>query len=105
MAYETLLVDQSDAVLTITVNRPEVLNAQSRFMREELDSALAVAAEDASVRVVIIAGAGEHFSAGHDIGSPQEKADQSRRPYPEGIPGRYQRGWDLNVANTLRWRA
>ena len=104
MPYDTLLLAQSGAVLEITVNRPEVLNAQSRFMREELDAALAAAAEDDSVRVVIIAGAGDHFSAGHDIGSPQEKADQARRPYPPGIPGRYQRGWDLNVANTLRWR-
>jgi enoyl-CoA hydratase len=104
MTYDTLLLDQDEAVLTITVNRPEVLNAQSRHLREELDAALAAAAEDASVRVVILAGAGEHFSAGHDIGSPQEKEDQARRPYPPGIPGRHQRGWDLNVANTLRWR-
>ena len=104
MGYENLLLDQTDAVLEITVNRPEVLNAQSRVLREELDAALAAAAEDASVRVVILAGAGEHFSAGHDIGSPQEKADQERRPYPPGLPGHYQRGWDLNVVNTLRWR-
>jgi enoyl-CoA hydratase len=38
------------------------------------------------VRVVIIAGAGEHFSAGRDIGSPQEKADQARRPYRRASP-------------------
>jgi enoyl-CoA hydratase len=104
MTYETLLLAQSGAVLEIVVNRPEVLNAQSRVMREELDAALAAAAEDDAVRVVVIGGAGEHFSAGHDIGSPQERADQERRPYAPGLPGRYQRGWDLNVANTLRWR-
>jgi len=39
MAYETLWLDQQEAVLTIAVNRPEVLNAQRRFMREELDRA------------------------------------------------------------------
>ena len=104
MSYQNLLLDQIDAVLKITVNRPEVLNAQSRILREEIDAALDEAADDAQVRVVIVAGAGEHFSAGHDIGSPQEKEDQERRPYPPGLPGRYQRGWDLNVANTLRWR-
>lgn len=87
MAYETLLLDQQDAVLTITVNRPEVLNAQSRLMREEFDQALAEAAEDDAVKVVIVAGAGKHFSAGHDIGSPQEKADRQRRPYAPGLPG------------------
>jgi enoyl-CoA hydratase len=104
MPYDTLLLEQRDAVLTITVNRPEVLNAQSRIMREELDRALAEAAEEDAVKVVIVAGAGKHFSAGHDIGSPQEREDQQRRPYPPGLPGHYQRGWDLNVANTLRWR-
>ncbi|ETW94553.1 MAG: hypothetical protein ETSY1_34365 [Candidatus Entotheonella factor] len=104
MPYETLLLDQQDAVLTITVNRPEVLNAQSRLMREEFDQALAEAAEDDAVRVVIVAGAGKHFSAGHDIGSPQEKEDRQRRPYAPGLPGEYKRTWDMNIANTLRWR-
>jgi enoyl-CoA hydratase len=104
MAYETLLLEQRQAVLTITVNRPEVLNAQSRIMREEFDHALAIAAEDDTVRVVIVAGAGQHFSAGHDIGSPQEREDRQRRPYPPGLAGEYKRGWDMNVANTLRWR-
>jgi enoyl-CoA hydratase len=104
MPYSTLLLERNGAVLTITVNRPEVLNAQSRVMREEFDQALAEAAEDEAVKVVIVAGAGKNFSAGHDIGSPQEREDRQRRPYPAGLSGEYQRGWDLNVANTLRWR-
>ena len=54
MAYETLLLEQQQAVLTITVNRPEVLNAQSRIMREEFDHALAMAAEDDTVRVLLV---------------------------------------------------
>ena len=104
MAYDTLVLAQHDAVLTITVNRPEVLNAQSRIMREEFDAALAQAAEDDSIRVVIVAGAGQHFSAGHDIGSPQEREDRQRRPFAPGIVGEYKRNWDFNIANTLRWR-
>ena len=60
MTYETLLLDQIDAVLKITVNRPEVRNAQSRIMLEEFDDALMKVADDESVRVVIVAGAGEH---------------------------------------------
>ena len=79
MAYTTLQLTQDEAVLTITVNRPEVLNAQSRLMLEEFDQAMDEAAENESVKVVIVAGAGQHFSAGHDIGSPQEKEDQ-RQP-------------------------
>ena len=104
MAYQNLLLDRDQAVLKITVNRPEVLNAQSRIMREELDIALAEAAEDESVRVVIIAGAGKHFSAGHDLGSPQELEDRQRRPYAPGMSGQFKRSWDQNLANTLRWR-
>ena len=104
MGYQNLALDQDRAVLKITVNRPEVLNAQSRIMREELDRALAEAGEDDSVRVVIIAGAGEHFSAGHDLGSPQEMADRQRRPYAPGMSGQFKRSWDQNLANTLRWR-
>ena len=50
MEYKTLLIDQEGAVLKITMNRPEVLNAQSRILREEYDDALARAAEDEAVR-------------------------------------------------------
>ncbi|MCH8892748.1 MAG: enoyl-CoA hydratase [Chloroflexi bacterium] len=104
MDYQTLLIDQDGAVLKITVNRPEVLNAQSRIMREEYDDALAQAAEDEAVHVVIVAGAGDHFSSGHDLGSPQEREDREKRPYPPGMPGRYKRSIDQNLTNTLRWR-
>ena len=103
-SYTNLLVEQNDVVLKITLNRPEVLNALSRILREELDDALLKAAEDDSVRVIIIAGAGRAFSAGHDLGSPQEVEDRKARPFPEGIPGEYKRTWDYNIPNTLRWR-
>jgi len=102
--YTDLLLEQSGPVLKVTVNRPEVLNAQSRIMREEFDDALNRAVDDESVRVIVIAGAGRHFSAGHDLGSPRELEDQKARPYPPGYRGQYQRAWDLNVENTLRWR-
>jgi enoyl-CoA hydratase len=104
MSYETLQLKQDNAILTITVNRPEVLNAQSRIMLEEFDRALVEAAEDDAVKVVIVAGAGSHFSAGHDLGSPQEREDRQRRPYAPGVPGVYKRGRDLYLDNTLRWR-
>ncbi len=104
MSYETLTLEQNEAVLTITVNRPEALNAQSRMMLEDFDRATAEAARDDSVKVIIVAGAGKHFSAGHDIGSPQELADQQRRPMKKGTASEYQRTWDLYFENTLRWR-
>ena len=104
MDYETLLLEQHEAVLKITVNRPEVLNAQSRLMREEFDDALARAAEDDETRVIIVAGAGKHFSAGHDLGSADELEDRKKRPFKPGFAGAYARSWDLNLENTMRWR-
>jgi enoyl-CoA hydratase len=104
MDYKTLLTSQEGAVLKITVNRPDVFNAQSRVMREEYDDALARAAEEDSVFVVIVAGAGEHFSSGHDLGSPEELEDRESRPYAPGLSGAYKRSVDLTLTNTLRWR-
>ena len=104
MSYETLRLQKDKSVLTITVDRPEALNAQSRLMLEEFDDAIAEASEDDTVKVIIVAGAGKHFSAGHDIGTPQERADWKNRPYPKGMPGEYRRGRDLYLDCTLRWR-
>ena len=50
MSYQTLTLARNEAVLTLTVNRPEVLNAQSRIMLEEFDQAMAQAAEDDASR-------------------------------------------------------
>ena len=104
MDYTDLTLVRDGAVLTITVDRPEVLNAQSRIMREELDHALLTAEYDEEVKVVIIAGAGDQFSAGHDLGSSQEMEDRERRPYSPDTEGEYERSWKQNIANTLRWR-
>src|SRR3954454_10516969 len=67
MAYETILYDVDGHVATITMNRPEAANAQSTTLIDELDAAFDAADADDGVRVVILAGAGKHFSAGHDL--------------------------------------
>ncbi len=67
MAYQTLLWDESDGVLTVTLNRPEVLNAVNDRMAEELLDALRRAAREAGVRSVILTGAGRGFCAGQDL--------------------------------------
>jgi enoyl-CoA hydratase len=69
MAYENILFEKKDNVAYITFNRPKVLNALNRKTVEELRVALIDARDDASVRVVILTGAGEKsFVAGADIG-------------------------------------
>ena len=104
MTYSTLLTERTGPVLKITTNRPEVLNAQSRILLEELDDAFLRAVDDNEVKVIILAGAGKHFSAGHDLGSPQEMADQKKTPLEPGFKGEYRRLWERFFENTMRWR-
>jgi enoyl-CoA hydratase len=104
MDFRTILCDKLGAVLRITANRPHVLNAQSRVMLLELDEAFGRAVEDADVRVIIVAGAGKHFSAGHDIGSGEELEDQKSHPTGPGMPENLKRLSELYLETTLRWR-
>jgi enoyl-CoA hydratase len=104
VTYSTLLTERIGAVLKITTNRPEVLNAQSRILLEELDDAFNAAVDDNEVKVIILAGAGKHFSAGHDLGSPQEMEDQKQTPLEPGFKGEYRRLWERFFENTMRWR-
>jgi enoyl-CoA hydratase len=69
MLYETLLLERSDAYAVVTINRPKVMNALNRALFAELDDAFTTLAGDASVRAIIVTGAGEKaFAAGADIG-------------------------------------
>jgi enoyl-CoA hydratase len=58
------------AVAWLTLNRPQYRNAQNAAMTQALDAALMRATADDTIKVIVLGGAGEHFSAGHDIGSP-----------------------------------
>lgn len=59
-----------DHVAFVTLNRPDYRNAQNSVMTYALDAAFERAVEDDDVKVIVLAGNGEHFSAGHDIGTP-----------------------------------
>ncbi len=73
MAYETLLVAVEEHVATVTLNRPKVLNALNATMFHELEEVFGGFADDASVRAVLIQGAGgKAFAAGADIGELAE---------------------------------
>jgi enoyl-CoA hydratase len=66
--YNTILTEQNGQILTITINRPEQLNALNKLTIEELHDALKAGNEDASVGVIILTGSGEKsFVAGADI--------------------------------------
>lgn len=66
--YETVLYEiPAPGVARITQNRPEARNAQNYQLTYDLNAAFDEAAADESVKVIILAGAGPHFSAGHDL--------------------------------------
>ena len=77
MTYDTLLYDIEDGICTITLNRPESLNALNGTMLNELPLACEQAAADNDVRVVILTGAGRLFCAGGDL------KDTGPRRYPQ----------------------
>ena len=73
----TVRYERRDATAVVTMDRPEYRNAQNSAMTYALDAAFARAVDDDEVSVIVLAGAGEHFSAGHDIGSPGRDVDKS----------------------------
>ncbi|HEY5097421.1 MAG TPA: enoyl-CoA hydratase [Acidimicrobiales bacterium] len=88
MEYETILYQVKGTVATITMNRPEMANAQNTRLIDEMDDAFTQADADDAVRVVILAGAGKHFSSGHDlkalIGDSEPDKWRLMRETPEG---------------------
>ncbi|MFD4180181.1 enoyl-CoA hydratase [Rhodococcus sp. NPDC058514] len=67
---EVVTYEVREHVAYVTLNRPDFRNAQNSVMTYALDAAFERAVEDDDVKVIVLAGNGEHFSAGHDIGTP-----------------------------------
>jgi 2-(1,2-epoxy-1,2-dihydrophenyl)acetyl-CoA isomerase len=68
-----LLIEQKDGILTITLNRPDVLNALTMGMMKGITDALKKAATDKAVKVIILTAAGRAFCAGADLGDLQKR--------------------------------
>lgn len=81
MPYDTLLTDLTDGVFTITLNRPEVLNAFNDRMAEELQDALRKAERDDAARCLVLTGAGKGFCAGQDLGAVRDRGAISFREH------------------------
>jgi enoyl-CoA hydratase/carnithine racemase len=79
--YQYLKLDQADAVLTLTLNRPDRLNAWHREMIGELRALADELTQAVDVRVLVITGAGRAFSAGEDVGGMQALAEVETRVY------------------------
>lgn len=95
---DPIIYEVDERVAVITLNRPEVANAQSAELLDALDAAWTRAASDENVRVIVLRGNGKHFSSGHDL--------KDRWPAPNEITLE----WIYNaearryLEYTLRWR-
>ena len=97
----------------VTMDRPEYRNAQNSRMTYALDRAFQRAVEDDAVKVIVLAGAGKHFSAGHDIGTPGRDVDVHYDNEAiiwwdhvgrEGGDLRYAREMEVYLGMCRRWR-
>jgi len=115
ITYETeepVLYRVEDGAAWITMNRPTFHNAQNSQMTYALDAAFQRAVSDDAVKVIVLAGAGKHFSAGHDIGTPGRDLhktferkhllpDHTNKPGAELL---YTREQEVYLGMCRRWR-
>lgn len=103
MAYEDILYEVADGVATITLNRPERLNAWTGAMEASVKAAMREASDDDNVKVIVVTGAGRGFCAGADMGnldalsSSDGKAIREDRappkPFDENAPIHFQKNY------------
>ena len=72
MSYQFILYDHQDGIVTLTLNRPDRLNALGDTLREELYEAMMRASDDPEARVIVLTGAGRGFCAGGDMKAAHE---------------------------------
>ena len=110
---EVVTYEVADHIARITLNRPEYRNAQNSAMTYALDAAFQRATDDDEVKVIVLAGNGKHFCAGHDIGTPGRDVDQTfeRKAViwwdhtdKEGGDLRFARESEVYMGMCRRWR-
>src|SRR3982075_669092 len=82
MAYETIKYEVAEQILTITLNRPDKLNAFNGVMQKEMIEAFDAADKDDNIRAIIVTGAGRGFCAGADLSSGANTFDRDARRGP-----------------------
>jgi enoyl-CoA hydratase len=110
---EVVLYEKRERAAIVTMNRPQYRNAQNAKMTYALDAAFQRAIDDDEVSVIVLAGAGPHFSAGHDIGTPGRDV---MNPFPRvatswwnhadkaGAENLYVREQEIYLGMCRRWR-
>lgn len=100
-------------VAIVRLNRPQYRNAQNSKVTYALDAAFTRAVEDDAVKVIVLGGNGDHFSAGHDIGTPERDIHESfeRKAViwwdhvgAQGVDSRFARESEVYLGMCRRWR-
>lgn len=86
MPYETILYTVEDSIATLTLNRPDVLNAFNQAMTDEIQDALKKVERDEAARCLVITGSGRAFSAGEDLKS---HVGEGERDFAASLRTRY----------------
>jgi 2-(1,2-epoxy-1,2-dihydrophenyl)acetyl-CoA isomerase len=98
--FNTIMVDAEGGVMTITLNRPDVLNALNEQMSTELSAALRSAEREKSIRCIVLTGAGRAFCAGLDLRTVYEKF-AGKEPQPMDYGGLLRQRYNP-IINRLR---
>ena len=85
MSFETILYEIENSIVTITLNRPDKLNAMTPTLLGELKAAFEQANSDQTVRVVILTGAGRGFCAGADLAAASQVMMSEGFSYEENL--------------------
>jgi enoyl-CoA hydratase len=110
---EVVTYETRGTTAIVTMNRPEYANVQNSKMTYALDAAFRRAVDDDAVKVIVLAGAGKHFSGGHDIGTPERDVDVHYDNEAiiwwdhvgrEGGDLRYAREMEVYLGMCRRWR-
>ena len=100
--YATLGAETKDGVLTLTLNRPEVLNAFDNQLTDDLTDALKKAERNAEVRCILLTGAGRAFSSGQDLADLKDQYQPGQKPV---LGGRLRKATTRSSIGCAAWRS
>ena len=110
---DAVTYEVTGSIARIRLNRPEYRNAQNSVMTYALDAAFQRATDDDAVKVIVLSGNGDHFCAGHDIGTPGRDVDVEyerkavihwTHVHKEGGDQRWARESEVYMGMCRRWR-
>jgi enoyl-CoA hydratase/carnithine racemase len=98
---DLVLYDVADNIATISLNRPEVANAQNFPLLDALDDAWMRAADDDDVKVIVLRGNGKHFSAGHDLRAAEATNEPTKKATVQSV---YRVESKHYIGYSMKWR-